>query len=336
MCCYNSTVKGLGSKVLLASVLFGVAAGVFADTIYSSLNMQITFYVPCGQPDCKSGVEGGIETSLPGLDGQRIPRSLDDVLDRGVKYVTLASCPNNKFKYYALGRITFVSADSAHKNEKRTVDNVIGYVHDTGGYFKNGINPQGVHGCNKLDVAVTICQECHDKDAQKIASGNKISFIPNGQGAVDPNVYASQFPGWNLSQINHLLNPNGIPTTNSLPSQPQQYPPNQQPQQVPYPNQPGSISSSTPTQARGAAVENIIVQPKTVLRGRTLIVSWTSVNMAPNSCKVTFQNQQFADGNEGTKSFKTVSSDSSTLTFTLQCTDSQGQQTQSSDSATVQ
>ena len=42
-------------------------------------------------------------------------------------------------------------------------------------------------------------------------------------------------------------------------------------------------------------------QPTIVRQGSTVLVSWTSVNMQPASCKVTKGGEEFATGNEATK-----------------------------------
>lgn len=119
-------------------------------------------------------MEGCVETSRPGLDGQRVPRSLDDVRAGRAQFVTLASDPSNYGKYFNLGTITYTSALD---KQKHTVQNVIGYVHDTGGAFRG--KPQ------KLDVNTTICNNCTDAQASALASGRNVSFIPSNQGLVD-------------------------------------------------------------------------------------------------------------------------------------------------------
>lgn len=135
----------------------------------------ITFYVPHNSPGCRTSMEGCVETSRPGLDGQRVPRSLDDVRSGKTKYVTLASDASNYGKYFNLGTITYTSALD---KQKHTVQNVVGYVHDTGGAFRG--RPQ------KLDVNTTICQNCTDAQAGALASGRNVSFTPSNQGLVDP------------------------------------------------------------------------------------------------------------------------------------------------------
>lgn len=135
----------------------------------------ITFYVPHNSPGCRTSMEGCVETSRPGLDGQRVPRSLDDVRSGRARFVTLASDSSNYGKYFNLGTITYTSALD---KQKHTVQNVVGYVHDTGGAFRG--KPQ------KLDVNTTICQNCTDAQASALASGRNVSFTPSNQGLVDP------------------------------------------------------------------------------------------------------------------------------------------------------
>ncbi|MFM2414922.1 MAG: hypothetical protein RI911_615 [Candidatus Parcubacteria bacterium] len=135
----------------------------------------ITFYVPHNSPGCRTSMEGCVETSRPGLDGQRVPRSLDDVRAGRAKFVTLASDSSNYGKYFNIGTITYLSAED---KQKHTVQNVIGYVHDTGGAFKG--KPQ------KLDVNTTICKNCTDAQASAMAAGKNVSFTPSTQGLVDP------------------------------------------------------------------------------------------------------------------------------------------------------
>lgn len=183
-------------RVFLVSMCFLVAlsAIAFGADIYTSNGMQMTFYVPHNASNCARSIEGCVATSRPGLDGRAVPRSLDDVRAGRAKYVTLASCPNNYGKFYHLGSISYRSAEDGQTHK---VDDVIGYVHDTGGDFPNGYNRKGVHGCKKLDVNTTICYKCtSDAQASALASGRNVSFTPNGKGITDPNAfYSASLPG---------------------------------------------------------------------------------------------------------------------------------------------
>jgi len=97
-----------------------------------------------------------------------------------------------------------------------------------------------------------------------------------------------------------------------------------------------TTGQGTQTGQSGGPASDIKVWPHTLLHGQAVLVYWTSVNMAANTCQVTFQNQQFAQASEGSKLFATMSLNPGTLTFTLRCTDQNGQQHSVSDSATLQ
>ncbi len=106
---------------------------------------RVTFYAP----GAGGTIEGLYETSRPNLEGEKnsagnpIPRTLDDVRLGKYNYVTLASDPSNYGKTYNLGTLTYTSALDG---KSYTLENVVGYVHDTGSAFQG--RP------DKFDVAV--------------------------------------------------------------------------------------------------------------------------------------------------------------------------------------
>lgn len=145
-----------------------------------SNGMVITFYVPYHGEGCENSMEGCDLTSRRGLDNRAVPQSLDQVRFGQATYVTLASCPNNYGKYYAIGSITY---KSALDDKMYTVKDVVGYVHDTGGAFRNGVMYHGTDGCNKIDVATTICTKCKtNAQASAYATGNNVRYKPFGLG----------------------------------------------------------------------------------------------------------------------------------------------------------
>lgn len=148
-------------------------------------------------------------------------------------------------------------------------------------------------------------------------------------GSYSQSAYPPSTPpgSWAYPPTSINGNNNYMPNYQQMPQNNSQY---QNPYQQNYSN------GSTPVGGAGAGAANIMVQPKTVARGQTILVSWTSVNMTKDSCKVTFQDQLFAQGSEGSKPFKTVSSDTGTLTFTLTCTDATGAQSVSRASSAIQ
>lgn len=175
----------LGATFSLAFITLIPIVSFAALTPPTSINQQasgcttssgkiITFYVPHNAPNCRTSMEGCVETSKKGLDGINKPRCLDDVRNGAAKFVTLASDASNYGRYFCLGNISYTSGIDG---KKYTVPNVVGYVHDTGGAFKG--RP------DKLDVCATICERCTDAQAGALASGKNIGYIPTASGNPD-------------------------------------------------------------------------------------------------------------------------------------------------------
>jgi hypothetical protein len=282
-----------------------------------------------------------------GQNGYRLPVCLDDVRLRGAKYVTLSSDWSNQGKFYNLGSITYLSAED---NQKHTVDNVIGYVHDWGRAFSG--RP------DKIDVCTTICKNCtSDAQAGAYASGRNVGYIPSGQGAPDYN-NASMFAnsGW-YDTLRAVSGQPAAPMTSPF-AQTSPVPISQTlTQQTPASQiSPSQISSSQTGNSNsilaalyqattspnalgphGPSVAGILVQPHSVPNGSALIVSWTSVNMSQSStCNVLVNGQAWTQSNEGSKNYQTSPANIGTLAFSIQCTDSAGNSYQASDSAIVQ
>lgn len=90
----------------------------------------------------------------------------------------------------------------------------------------------------------------------------------------------------------------------------------------------GIVSGST---SRSAAT--IFVQPSNVKVGDSILISWTSVNMKPSSCKVTKNEEEFASGNEATK--RDIATQGA-ATYTLECTTASGDTVKASSSVSIQ
>lgn len=103
------------------------------------INARMTYYAP----GAGGRVEGPFATSRPNLDGQYVPRTLDDVRLGRSAYVTLASDASNYGKFYDIGTVTYTSPIDG---KMYTLENVVGYTHDTGSAFRG--KP------DKFDVAV--------------------------------------------------------------------------------------------------------------------------------------------------------------------------------------
>jgi hypothetical protein len=89
------------------------------------------------------GMEGGYGSSRPGLDGQSVVRTLDDVISGRSNYVTLAGDPSQYGKTYVIPSISYVDSNG----QTKTLNNVTGYVHDTGSAFTSA-------GSTHFDIAI--------------------------------------------------------------------------------------------------------------------------------------------------------------------------------------
>ncbi|HWO07048.1 MAG TPA: hypothetical protein VNM40_00515 [Candidatus Paceibacterota bacterium] len=314
----------------------------FPDKIYNARGngMIITYYVPIGTTggDCRNTMQGCIATSCKGVakvnnEYARLPTCLDAVRLGQAQYVTLASDWSNQGKYFHLGDITYISALD---NQKHTVRNVIGYVHDTGCAFTGTCSAamrarygfSSVPRPDKLDVCVTTCPWCTDAQASALASGKNVSIAYSSSGIVDPGqfrptgytgsisamspalgAYASQgaYPGPSSAYVpNSAINPNGTPSSSGT-----------QPQSSPLP-------SGANTTQRSAGI--VLAQPGTVRRGQSLVLSWSSVGMRENSCMIRFKDgEEIARTNNGTQRL-VLPSEAATgsLAFEFSCTPPEG------------
>ena len=95
------------------------------------INPQLTAYSPQAKGSPIIGMEGGYESSRPGLDGQFVVRTLDDIANGTSNYITLAGDPSQYGQTYTIPSITYTDKQGV----SRTLTNVQGYVHDTGSAF---------------------------------------------------------------------------------------------------------------------------------------------------------------------------------------------------------
>lgn len=128
---YNGTIMNriCVSALLLLFPFFLYAADEAPSTPLAAIQARVTCYAP-GHDQT---MEGPFATSIKGVDGQSLPRTLDDFRLEKSKYVTLAANPMHYRKWYNLGTITYVSNLDYRTY---TIKNVVGYVHDTGSAFK--------------------------------------------------------------------------------------------------------------------------------------------------------------------------------------------------------
>ena len=92
-----------------------------------------------------------------------------------------------------------------------------------------------------------------------------------------------------------------------------------------------TLNTTFPT---GPSSATILIQPQNVKKGGPILVSWTSVNMKLNSCKVLRNDSAYAEGNDGMKQ-DTVPTDTSVLTFVLQCESAGGETVRSSTQVSI-
>lgn len=304
-------------------------------------NKIITFYVPHSGANCATSLQGCIATSKPGLDGKAEPISVDAVRLGKAKYATCASDPSNYGNYYNIGTITYRSALDM---QKYTVQNVVCYVHDTGGAFRG--RP------DKLDLATTLCPTCTEAQAASIGRGGAVNIA--GTGVFDRSVSAltsgflsgltgnqvlsqdyycitsvtpvvvtnvpagTPFPSncYNKppqaatqSPIAQLISRLTAPSAQSAPQSPVT------PISQPTPTTPTPTTSGTSTPAA-----LLIAQPTAVSQGNPLLVSWSSVGMSTGApCRVLQNGTLLSAQNAGSKVVQTKAL-SGTVTFTLTCT----------------
>lgn len=286
----------------------------YSGTTFSITGKIITYYVPHNAQGCSTSMEGCIATSCPYAEPlagayRKVPVCLDDVRLKGAKYVTLSSAQENYGKYYDLGTITY---RSALDGQMHTVQNVVGYVHDTGCAFNGTCSAamrarygfSSVPRPDKIDVCTTVCPTCDDAKASGYATGKNVSLSPSGRGEFDRVQmygggygnfgYGSPFSYNQPQQVMQVstgqgavtaggaVTPGGGITQSSGTSG----------------DVPGVNSSPTP----GPAVATLVVQSQSVRRGNSILVAWSTLGMkTDNVCKLTLAGVEVARGNGGAR-----------------------------------
>lgn len=284
----------------------------------------ITFYAP-GATSSTGGadyIQGGFVTSRPNLAGKNIPMTLDDVRLGNSRYVTLAANDAHYGKYYYMGTVSY---QSPIDGKWYRLNDVVGYVHDTGGAFR-------ASGCarwntcpqigRKFDVAVgnftglsgasaskfvgampdgqkasrAMCQIdgpiTAGPTAEYLFQGQRPEFLPDSPGA-------SGSSGGIGGSLLRMLGLGG--TQQSAPQQGIYASPSQGAYASPDPVQGSTGTQSgtngTPTATTpGPSAATLIVQSSNVRRGSYIQIAWSSLNMSSNpNCSVTVT---FPDGSE--------------------------------------
>ncbi len=166
-------LKNIQSINIFGGVTSGTRVGTDANgnPIYvpstpsgeGEINPSLTAYSPQGEYD---SMEGGYASSKAGLDGKFLVRTLDDYANGTSPYVTLAGDPSLYGKSYIIPQITY-------KNESGqtiTLNNVKGYVHDTGSAFTG-------QGSSRIDIPVGKNYSSSALNGQPF-SKQTIKFIP--------------------------------------------------------------------------------------------------------------------------------------------------------------
>lgn len=237
-----STLGVIILTILLSAPLFAEAAATIVWTFYG--------------PGAGGRMQGGFETSRPNREGQRIPRTLDDVRTGRSRYVSLASATSMYGKWFCIGTVTYTSPQT---RQTHTLENVVGFVHDTGCAF-NGTCPnfggrKGVFSNqprpDKMDIAlgdfrgwggdaamnfIVRNRNSAPRQWQEIAgqpsgtgSGTACGGVPRETSAPTTATYSptdlrDQPPGSSQSQPSYSPSPVGTPSQ-SAPSYPSSPPP---------------------------------------------------------------------------------------------------------------
>lgn len=351
----NMLVRAL--VLMLLSVSFVSAQQISPSTCIQQVPAMFTCYAPGAVVSAKGvDVEGGFETSRPGLNGRSIPTTLDDVREGRATAVSLAGNPNNYGKYYNLGTVQYQSV----KGGVYTLENVVGYVHDTGCAFLapsengsccskfntcdsvyrhfdiahgdfRGSFPQGAledaqsgPACGKIEK--TICQI-----GGPLTTPPKVTYVGPGKNERTMMSLANlQTGGLGTGNGQGVTSAPGITTSPATGGQP-----GRQGQVGSTPNQ--TLSSSALGQMNGQTgfVGNvqlsslspygfIFTQSKSVERGRPMVVSWGVVG-AVTSCVVSMrldsgESQTIGTGSSGTRVIATSPiSLSGNRVFVLSC-----------------
>lgn len=289
---------------------------------------RLTVYVPHDAPGCETSIQGCIATSRPNLFGQSVPMTLDCVRKGECQFVSLASDPSNYGKFFNVGTVTYTSAEDG---KTYTLENVAGYVHDTGGAFRG--RP------DKLDIAATICSGCTEKQAASFGLGRAVGATGT-YGSYAESRPSSPLAFFTGQQAPFVGNTYGSPFANVNPVAPSQYvqqasyvqpaayqqpatyrQPASYPQPLPVPQQPVPVSV-VPVYTPAKPTASLVVQPKSVASGESVSVAWSSAGTSRSSpCVLSREGEELATGNEGSRRFVIRSS----TVFRLACTGVNGE-----------
>jgi hypothetical protein len=127
-------------------------------------NPKLTAYSP-QRSGALIGMEGGYASSRPGLDGRSVVRTLDDYVAGRSSYITLAGDPSEYRNGYIIPTITYKNS----LNQLITLNNVPGYVHDTGSAFRGA-------GNSKFDIPIGRDYGNYSMNTQPF-NGTSVQFV---------------------------------------------------------------------------------------------------------------------------------------------------------------
>jgi hypothetical protein len=143
-------------RIILYTVVLGVFLMLGKAEAANAINW--TFY----GPGAGGKMQGGMSAASNNLEGTNVIRTLDDVRTGKSAYVTLASASVMKGRYYCIGTVTYTSPpNNGGDGKTHTLENVVGYVHDTGCAFNGTCSCaflaqfcDGKARTDKMDIAV--------------------------------------------------------------------------------------------------------------------------------------------------------------------------------------
>lgn len=254
----------LYTTVLALFAFFGRAEA--ANTI------NWTFY----GPGAAGWMQGPMTASAKDFEGSsNAIHTLDDVRTGKSKYVTLASATVMKGRFYCIGTVTYTSPPmNGGDGKTHTIENVIGYVHDTGCAFNGTCScaklPQYCDGrprTDKMDIAVGNFNGASAEYAMNYitknpnrapASWTQIAGIPqqgSQSAALSPCGGQVKEDGTPVSAT--YTPPPSFAPQNPLQSTQPGTQPAQQPTQQPYPYQPQSAPTggTVPSAQNGGTLQ---------------------------------------------------------------------------------
>lgn len=183
--------------------------GQYNGSLGQCFNPHLTSYSPQHPSSPRYQMEGGYESSQPGLDRSSYVKTLEDVRTGKSNYVTLAgdnrSGSSQIGKTYIIPSITYIGDD----RQSHTLTNVRAYVHDTGSAFNNNGGTGSAYnrtGDAGLDFDIAVTRDGDDQLSNQINTRDVQFCQPGSENQVAANSCVDTIP-------QHTIN--GLSPTNS-------------------------------------------------------------------------------------------------------------------------